>query len=420
MYKSISLSIFLILKSHFLFAQENWSTTDLRVTQFRNGDSIVKATDPESWMKTWDSYIPAYSCPDGDCSKGYLYNWAAVNDPRGLAPKGYKIPSADDFRKLDKNQFFQSANGWINPGKGNYFNAYPKGNLSLEGNTYFSSGYAAYYWSNSKGMALNSIGFVISDSTKGCAELEMRREDFCSVRCMKNENEVNAFLLAEEKNAMDKIPSGDQAGNKDKIKSTAENANSWSTNDGERELIKEKRTKEKEQLIHLYEEQKLREKLSGIKRPFTGEILNEFNLTSLTIKKVQFYTSSTITLEPLVEKKENTINSGNLYSVKRSDSRIIIPINTPCVVDNVSSTGAMTMRFGSCTGCTLTFTKRNPNHSRYYVEANWKNNLTGGIVTYMGKKYLINSASGNVYLMIKMKRIKQSSSRQRVVNGMKI
>ena len=31
---------------------------------------------------------------------GILYNWFAVNDPRGLAPKGYKIPNEDDWNKL--------------------------------------------------------------------------------------------------------------------------------------------------------------------------------------------------------------------------------------------------------------------------------------------------------------------------------
>ena len=32
---------------------------------------------------------------------GKLYNWSAVNDPRGHAPKGWHIPG-DEFEKLKK------------------------------------------------------------------------------------------------------------------------------------------------------------------------------------------------------------------------------------------------------------------------------------------------------------------------------
>lgn len=31
---------------------------------------------------------------------GKLYNWYAINDPRGLAPAGWHIPSIDEFHNL--------------------------------------------------------------------------------------------------------------------------------------------------------------------------------------------------------------------------------------------------------------------------------------------------------------------------------
>ena len=31
---------------------------------------------------------------------GKLYNWYAVNDPRGLAPKGFKVPDVKDWKQL--------------------------------------------------------------------------------------------------------------------------------------------------------------------------------------------------------------------------------------------------------------------------------------------------------------------------------
>ena len=34
---------------------------------------------------------------------GKLYNWYAINDPRGLAPEGWHIAANEDWRALVKN-----------------------------------------------------------------------------------------------------------------------------------------------------------------------------------------------------------------------------------------------------------------------------------------------------------------------------
>jgi uncharacterized protein (TIGR02145 family) len=36
-----------------------------------------------------------------DSTKGFLYNYDAVMDPRGIAPEGWRIPTDEDWKKLE-------------------------------------------------------------------------------------------------------------------------------------------------------------------------------------------------------------------------------------------------------------------------------------------------------------------------------
>jgi uncharacterized protein (TIGR02145 family) len=368
-------------------------------------------------MSTWDNYIPAYTCPDGDCSKGILYNWPAIVDPRGLAPLGYRIPTIDDLKTLSKNQSFQSRKGWINNGTGAYFNAFPKGNLSCEGNDYFGSGYAAYYWTSTKdSKVLHSIGYVIQDSLPGYTIIQSRREDYFSVRCIKNESESNYFDSAESK-VKERNKEVPTIKTNDIVK-----VDSWENNNqGSKQELVEKRKKEEETLNEIKSENTRLANGRAVKLPFTNRIKNEFNLNSSSLKKVQFYTSGIIILEPVTESKQSNISSGSLYTVVASQNRVIIPINTPCIIESTNTNGSLNVRFENASGSILNFGARGALDSKYYLMADWSNaNSNNWILTYQGQKYRINPTAGNVYLMVKMKGYSQKKKRGKVVGGMKI
>ena len=78
-----------------------WAGCNLDVTTFRNGDPIPEITDPSVWITTT---TPAWCYYNNDSLTGgvygKLYNWYAVNDPRGLAPIGYHIPTTAEFTTL--------------------------------------------------------------------------------------------------------------------------------------------------------------------------------------------------------------------------------------------------------------------------------------------------------------------------------
>jgi uncharacterized protein (TIGR02145 family) len=101
-----------------------WMTKNLEVSTFRNGDVIPQATSKEEWEAAGKNKQPAWCYYDDDVKNGTkygkLYNWFAVNDPRGLAPVGYHVPTdeewtiLDDYLGDDAGKKMKSTSGWDN------------------------------------------------------------------------------------------------------------------------------------------------------------------------------------------------------------------------------------------------------------------------------------------------------------------
>ena len=81
-----------------------WLTENLAVTHFRNGDEIHMATSFEDWKLYHNIQKPAYMYyafdPVYGMKYGIMYNFYAVIDKRGLAPKDFHIPSTIEWEKL--------------------------------------------------------------------------------------------------------------------------------------------------------------------------------------------------------------------------------------------------------------------------------------------------------------------------------
>jgi uncharacterized protein (TIGR02145 family) len=143
-----------------------WMTKNLNLDKFRNGDSIPQAKTAEEWIKVGKNGEPAWCYYDNDPANGdrygKLYNFYAVNDPRGLAPEGWKIPSDEDWtrltdflggesvagKKMKSTEFWEdndegeSGNGTDESG----FSGFPGGARFFDG-SYSNYGYTGYWWS---------------------------------------------------------------------------------------------------------------------------------------------------------------------------------------------------------------------------------------------------------------------------------
>jgi serine/threonine protein kinase len=87
---------------------KKWMTKNLSVQRFRNGDIIPVLNSKNEWIKAFNSQQPACCIYNSDTSLfekcGFLYNWYAINDKRGLAPEGYRIACTADWESLIREQ----------------------------------------------------------------------------------------------------------------------------------------------------------------------------------------------------------------------------------------------------------------------------------------------------------------------------
>ncbi len=104
--------------------QQIWAKTNLNVDRFRNGDPIPQATTKDEWTDASEKQQPVWCYYEYNSANekkfGKLYNWYAVNDPRGLAPAGWHVPSDGEWRELITfcgkeeiaGQLLKSSTGW--------------------------------------------------------------------------------------------------------------------------------------------------------------------------------------------------------------------------------------------------------------------------------------------------------------------
>jgi uncharacterized protein (TIGR02145 family) len=87
--------------------EQIWMSENLNVDKFRNGDPIPQAKTAEEWKKSGEEGKPAWCYydhnPKNGKKYGKLYNWFAVNDPRGIAPEGWHVASSKEFESLCLN-----------------------------------------------------------------------------------------------------------------------------------------------------------------------------------------------------------------------------------------------------------------------------------------------------------------------------
>src|SRR5262245_42075520 len=75
-----------------------WKIKNLNVSHYRNGDPIPQVKNNAKWAALTTGAWCWYNNDSANGAVyGKLYNWYAVNDPRGLAPEGWHIPSDGEW-----------------------------------------------------------------------------------------------------------------------------------------------------------------------------------------------------------------------------------------------------------------------------------------------------------------------------------
>jgi uncharacterized protein (TIGR02145 family) len=174
-----------------------WTSKNLNVTTYRNGDVIPQVQDANAWANlstgAWCYY--ENNTANGS-SYGKLYNWYAVNDPRGLAPKGYHIPTDNEWTILSENlggtseagTKMKSSSGWKNNGNGTNttgFAGLPGGYRYNYGDFYSIGAYGGW-WSSSENDTFTAWSRSLYSNNGNVGRYFSNKQNGFSVRCLRD------------------------------------------------------------------------------------------------------------------------------------------------------------------------------------------------------------------------------------------
>lgn len=85
-----------------VIGNQRWTTENLKVTHYRDGSAIPNVTSDTEWAGlTSGAYCAHGNDEDNAAVYGYLYNWYALTDARGLAPEGWRVATEADWKELE-------------------------------------------------------------------------------------------------------------------------------------------------------------------------------------------------------------------------------------------------------------------------------------------------------------------------------
>ncbi|RPI42774.1 MAG: hypothetical protein EHM46_04790 [Bacteroidetes bacterium] len=180
----------------------DWAPKNLDVAFFRNGDPIPEARTNAEWEKTGREGKPSWchyeNDPEHGEKYGKLYNWYAVNDPRGLAPEGWHVASDAEWRQTTDfrggedaaGTRMKSSTGWNGKGNGindSGFTGLPAGCRDLNGN-FGGIGDRAFWWTTTEYDNTLAWYRCIDASPYYVYRTNYYKQNGLSVRCIRDRN----------------------------------------------------------------------------------------------------------------------------------------------------------------------------------------------------------------------------------------
>ena len=191
---------------------QTWTSKNLEVTKYRNGEEIPQVKNKKNWANlTTGAWCYYENKTANGTTYGKLYNWFAVNDPRGLAPKGYHIPTDAEWTILTDylggdtiaGTKMKSTSGWDNNGNGTNTSGFAglpggyrkslirksrnglirKSRIRRIRKKFNGIGDFGYWWSSSEDGADSAWCRNLNDNVN---RYDRRKRDGFSVRCLRD------------------------------------------------------------------------------------------------------------------------------------------------------------------------------------------------------------------------------------------
>ena len=187
-----------------------WLAENLKTSSYRDGTPIPKLTNSAEWTEDKQGAYTCYYNQEQNCQDyGALYNWYAVNNEAGLCPKGWSVPTKEQWAELERavcqdldyqdcQKLFpdESASGWRGTDEGWHLQAVDLGGKDSYGFKALFGGFrnaaGPYSFLAEKGFwwTLTSSGDfalarVMDKDNDGIRRLESSKSSGFSVRCIK-------------------------------------------------------------------------------------------------------------------------------------------------------------------------------------------------------------------------------------------
>jgi uncharacterized protein (TIGR02145 family) len=175
-----------------------WMVENLNVSHFRNGDPVPEARTKAEWELAGNEHKPAWCYYNNDSANakkyGKLYNWYAINDPRGLGPAGWHAPNNKEWGEFidylggsnEAGTKMKSSTGWGSTGNGDNsggFTGLPGGGRLVNG-TFVDVGTAGIWWGSSEISTSAAYGYNLNKSDGSVLRGIFNKATGLSVRCI--------------------------------------------------------------------------------------------------------------------------------------------------------------------------------------------------------------------------------------------
>ena len=194
--------------------EQCWFAENLRSEAYANGDMIQSAGSAEEFAQLSEGAKVAYGEWEDTCSHeeelfdacnpsealeayGYLYNWHATSDDKGICPSGWSVPSQEDWGGLFNHfggnavagEAMKTSEGWAFDGGGSNvagFDAVPGSQRNTANATWESAGAYGFWWSSTSTSPDEAWGFKVSCFVDNVYDSVTPKSVARSIRCIQD------------------------------------------------------------------------------------------------------------------------------------------------------------------------------------------------------------------------------------------
>jgi uncharacterized protein (TIGR02145 family) len=193
-----------------IIGEREWMAKKLRTSTYRNGNEISLIGNDAAGDAAWSAAnYGAYCIYDTSGTGyqafavsqfGYLYNWYAVNDGRGLCPTGWHVPTDEEWSSLTTPLGGSSAAGgsmkqagtiyWESPNVGatneSGFSGLPAGIRNHPTTQFIGIGSNTSWWSSDESTDDFAVQRTLGSTTIAVGGGSLNKEIGMSIRCIKD------------------------------------------------------------------------------------------------------------------------------------------------------------------------------------------------------------------------------------------